>query len=120
MNALVPVVRNTNTGLITEGESEFSKTKLRKQLMAENPHMTKREVSLMVKEQTRQIQPQAAALVDAARTKGYDFTKVKVSKAGNLYFSLTPPPKAVRVANLSKATDADLLAELAKRGLSVA
>lgn len=118
MDALVPSVINTNTGLITSGESEFSKTKLRKLLMAENPGMTKREVSLMVKEQTRQIQPQAAALVDAARTKGYDFTKVKVSKAGNLYFSLTPPPKAVRVANLSKATDADLLAEIAKRGLA--
>lgn len=120
MNALVPSVINTNTGLITSGESEFSKTKLRKQLMAENPHMTKREVSLMVKEQTRQIQPQAAALVDAARTKGYDFTKVKVSKAGNLYFSLTPPPKAVRTANLSKATDAELVAELAKRGITAA
>ena len=118
MNAIVPSVINTNTGLITSGESEFSKTKLRKLLMAENPGMTKREVSLMVKEQTRQIQPQAAALVDAARNKGYDFTKVKVSKAGNLYFSLTPPPKAVRVANLSKATDADLLAEIAKRGLA--
>lgn len=120
MNALVPSVINTNTGLITSGESEFSKTKLRKQLMVENPHLTKREVSLMVKEQTRQIQPQAAALVDAARNKGYDFTKVKVSKSGGLYFSLTPPPKAVRVANLSKASNEDLLAEIAKRGLSVA
>lgn len=120
MNTLVPSVINTNTGLVTSGESEFSKTKLRKLLMAENPGMTKREVSLMVKEQTRQIQPQAAALVDAARTKGYDFTKVKVSKAGNLYFSLTPPPKAVRVANLSRASVEDLVSELAKRGVSVA
>jgi hypothetical protein len=121
MNAIIiPAVVNSNTGLVTEGAGEFSKTKLRKQLMAENPNMTKREVSLMVKDHTRQIQPQAAALVDAARNKGYDFTKVKVSKAGNLYFSLTPPAKAVRVANLAKASDADLLAELAKRGISLA
>lgn len=120
MNALVPAVVNTNTGLVTSGESEFSKTKLRKQLMAENPQLTKREVSVMVSEQIRHLQPQVAALVDAARSRGYLHTKVKVSKAGNIYYAMTPPPKAVRVANLAKATDEDLLAELAKRGLSVA
>jgi len=120
MNALVPAVVNNNTGLITEGAGEFSKTKLRKQLMAENPSMTKREVSLMVEQQVRQIQPQIAALMDTARAKGYMGTKVRVSKAGNIYFGMTPPPKAVRVANLSKATNEDLLAELAKRGVSVA
>jgi hypothetical protein len=118
MNALVPaVISNSNTGLVTEGESEFSKTKRLKTLMKENPHMTKREVSLMVKDEVRQIQPQAAALVDRARTKGYDFTKVKVSKSGGLYFTLTPPPKAVRTANLSKASNDEVLAEAIKRGL---
>jgi hypothetical protein len=120
MNTFVPAVVNSNTGLVTEGAGEFSKTKLRKQLMAENPNMTKREVSLMLDQQVRQIQPQVAALQDAARAKGYMTTKLKVSKSGNIYFGMTPPAKAIRVANLSKATDADLLAELAKRGLSVA
>jgi len=100
----------------------FSASLIRKELKAQNPDWSAKQLRQAVNERLGGEQALALANMNEAVRQGWTFRKETMGKSGrHMHITLQAPPKAAtRKISLSTLSVEDIVAELARRGVAVA
>lgn len=99
----------------------FSAAMIRKDLKAQNPGWSAKQLRSAVNERLSGEQALALANMNEAVRQGWIIRKETMSKSGrHMHVTLQAPPKAARKPSLSTLSVEDIIAELMRRGVAVA